>query len=259
MITSKSKSWYKIKRIIPGALYEPLLDAYHGLRKYQYKGSNVFCPVCEQYSNKFIPSGNVGICPACSSGSRHRAIYLFLKRRTTFFTQKMKMLHFAPEHCFYKTFKLQPNLSYISADLDSPRAMVKVDITRIPYADDHFDIVISSHVLEHIPDDIKAMKELYRVANNRVESIHLAPIDYTRDKTFEDVSIDTPEKKQQYYGHHDHKRIYGKDYAERLRSVGFIVEVFEPLDYLSAAEMMRYGVDITEKIYCCTKTRMHKV
>ena len=224
MITSKSKSWYKIKSFIPGTLYEPLLDAYHGLRKYKYKGSNVFCPVCEEYSNKFIPSGNVGICPACSSGSRHRAIYLFLKRRTTFFTQKMKMLHFAPEHCFYKTFKSQPNLSYTSADLDSPRAMVKVDITRIPYADNHFDVIISSHVLEHIPDDIKAMKELFRVANNRGWSIHLAPIDYNRDKTFEDPSIDTPEKKQEVYGHHDHKRIYPGRVPSKRNTAGVNVQ-----------------------------------
>mgnify|MGYP001044189747 CR=1 FL=1 len=259
MITSSSKSWYRIKNFIPGKFYEPLLDVYHSLRKYRYIGGNVSCPVCHRHFNKFIPAGNVGICPACSSGSRHRAIYLFLQRKTSFFEQKMKVLHFAPEHCFYKTFRAMRNLDYTSADLNSPRAMVKIDITQIPYPNNHFDVVISSHVLEHIPGDLLAMRELARIANNRGWSIHLAPIDYNREKTFEDPSVDTPEKKQEIYGHHDHKRIYGRDYAERLRSAGFHVEIFDPQDYLSSEEMKTYGVDINEKIYCCTKSGMQNI
>jgi SAM-dependent methyltransferase len=256
MITSSSKSWYAIKGLIPHRFYEPLLDVYHNVRKIRYKGSSVYCPVCDAHFNKFIPSGNIGICPACSSGSRHRAIYLFLKRKTNFFTGKMKVLHFAPEHCFYKSFKAMPNLEYLSADLNSPRAMVKMDINNIPYEDNHFDIVISSHVLEHIPDDMKAMRELYRVASKQGWSIHLAPIDYSRETTLEDPSVNTPELRQDFYGHHDHKRIYGRDYASRLRAAGFLVDVLEPKDYLTGIEMKKYGVDKNEMIYCCTKREM---
>lgn len=258
MITSKSKTWYLIKSLIPQPLYEPLLNTYHTMRKRQYRGSSVFCPVCDQGFRAFIPGGNVGICPACSSGSRHRAIYLFLRKRTTFFTQRVKVLHFAPEFCFYRKFKGMANLDYLTADLNSPRAMVKIDMTRMPFADNQFDVVISSHVLEHIPDDLQAMRELCRVANNRGWSIHLAPIDYNRKTTFENPSINTPKERQEAYGHHDHRRIYGEDYADRLRSAGFTVEIFKPDQYLTAREISKFGIVPNEKIYCCTKKQVNR-
>ena len=234
-------------------MYEPMLDMYLGFRKFGYVGSKALCPVCERSFNKFIPAGKVGICPNCSSGSRHRAIYLYLQRRTNFFTDPLKVLHFAPEHCFNKKFRKLPNLEYLSADLGSPRAMEKIDITNIPYPDNYFDVTISSHVLEHIPDDMKAMRELNRVQKKGGWSIHLAPIDYTRHITYQDDSINTDELRQKVYGHHDHKRIYGKDYAGRLTMAGFEVYGMAPQTFLSNAEMLQFGVDKDEFIYLCKK------
>src|SRR5690606_3838673 len=86
-----------------------------------------------------------------------------LKNETGFFTENIKVLHFAPEQAFYKKFRKMKNLDYVTTDLNSPIADVKADICDLPFAENEFDFIICNHVLEHIPDDTKAMQEIYRV------------------------------------------------------------------------------------------------
>ena len=124
-----SRFWYKLKNIVPKRCQEPLISSIYYLRQIFYAGSNVYCPCCDRSFKKFYLKGKFGTCPRCGSGSRHRLLSLYLKNRTTFFTDKSKVLHFAPEYCFQKTFKSLPNISYLSADLGSARAMVLIDIT----------------------------------------------------------------------------------------------------------------------------------
>jgi len=249
----KSILWYKLKNIVPKILQEPIINIIYFSRSLFYYGDNVSCPVCNNSFTKFLGDSTSGDCPKCGSGARHRIMYLYLKNKTNFFKDNLKVLHFAPEHCFYKTFKQLNNLSYISADLGSARAMEKIDITNIKYPSNYFDVIISSHVLEHIPNDTKAMSELFRVLKNGGWSIHLVPIDYKRDKTFEDAKITTAKERQLIYGHHDHKRIYGKDYKKKLENVGFKVKVISYNAGFSSEIGKNFGINKEEKIYYCTK------
>ena len=131
--------------------------------------------------------------------------------------------------------------------------MIKLDMSDITFPDGSFDVVISSHVLEHVNDDIKAMKELYRVQKSSGWSVHLVPIDHSREYTFEDPAITTPEERNRVYGHYDHKRIYGRDYKNRLESAGFRVEVFMTKDFCTEEEISRMGLFENTEIYYCRK------
>ena len=248
-----ARLWYKLKKIIPKRIREPLINLIYYSRMIFFRGNNVYCPCCNTNFRKFYPSGDFGECPKCGSGSRHRLLFLYLKNRTNFFNTKLKVLHFAPEHCFYKIFKNLPNISYLSADLNSPRAMEVIDMTNINYPNNYFDVILSSHVLEHIQDDKKAMSELFRILKLGGWSIHQVPIDYTRDKTFEDPNIKTDREREIIYGHHDHKRIYGKDYINRLEDIGFIVHVDLYANEFSIEEAQKFGIDRNSKIYYCIK------
>jgi SAM-dependent methyltransferase len=249
MIT-KSKHWYAIKKSIPHSLYQPLLTGFYKTRSLLHKGDRVNCPVCGGNFDQFI-EGHA--CPSCGSGKRHRLLYLFLKNETNFFSEKIKVLHFAPEYCFSKLFANQENLDYLSADLDSPRAMVQADMMNLNFPNESFDVVISSHVLEHVPDDIKAMKELHRIMKRSGWAIHQAPVDYTRANTFEDASIITNEQRLKHYGHIDHKRLYGRDYGSRLSEAGFSVREINYTLQFSEEQIQYHGLHKGEIIYFVKK------
>lgn len=251
-IMNKTKYWYIVKKAIPKRYYNSLLSVYFRLRSVFYHGKKVTCPICENSFRKFLHNPT-GQCPKCGSGGRHRTLFLFLQRKTNFFTAKLKVLHFAPEHCFYKLFKSFENIEYLSADLNSSRAMEKIDITNINYPNDSFDVILSSHVLEHIDNDHLAMTELNRIQRINGWSIHLVPIDYSRTITYEDPEIDTPSKRLNIYGHHDHKRVYGKDYPERLESVGFNVKSIGIFEFIQEEEICFLGLNKKSVIYLCTK------
>ncbi len=249
MSISNNKKLQNLKALVPKPLFEPMLNLYHKLRSIGYAGNNFFCPVCGTGLRSF----KSGLCPFCGSGKRHRTLWMFLTRKTNLFSARLEVLHFAPEHCMAKHLSKPVNIKYLSADLGSPRAMMKLDMTNITFPDESFDVVISSHVLEHVIDDIRAMHELVRVQKSSGWSIHIVPIDHSRETTLEDPAINTPEERNRVYGHYDHKRIYGRDYKNRLESVGFRVEVFTTKDFCTGEEISRMGLfDFTE-IYYCTK------
>lgn len=223
----------------------------------------MFCPCCGWHFRKFLPYGamkrpNVG-CPRCDSAERHRLLMLYLKNRTNLFSDNLRVLHFAPEYIFQKSFESMPNLDYISADLDSPLAMVKMDITNILYEDNSFDVILCSHVLEHVVDDQKAMRELFRVLKPGGWAILGSPMDLNRDKTFEDPSIASPEDQIRTFGYPGHVRIYGRDYKERLEKAGFTVRVDSYVRELSPDTIKKYGLMRDEDIYVCTKSKPKKI
>jgi len=214
-----------------------------------------FCPICQKTSSYF---GLFGVkprqnarCPHCGSLERHRLLYIFFKEKTDFFSGKSKkMLHIAPESCLEVLFKNAIG-EYISADLYNPKAMVKMDIMNIQYEKEIFDIIYCSHVLEHVSDDRKAMRELFRVLKRDGWAILNVPI--MRDKTYEDPSIIDPKEREKVFGQFDHVRAYGLDYVDRLRDAGFSVAIFYAKDLLSESDMERMGLITTEGIYFCTK------
>lgn len=213
------------------------------------KGNSYTDPIDGKRFKSFLPYGygkqrNNVLSPSTLSLERHRLFWLYLKNETDFFTGKKKVLHFAPEQAFYKRFKKMPNLDYVSTDLNSPLADVKADICNLPFEDNSFDVIFCNHVLEHIPDDTKAMQELYRVLKPSGMAILQIPQDLNRAVTFADDTITDQKKRAEIFGQYDHVRIYGRDYFDKLRSIGF--EVIEE-DYTN-----KIAPELVEK-YCLAK------
>jgi len=224
-----------------------------------YRGTNYDCPVCEKQFKKFLPYGygkanrDNRLCPNCLSLERHRLLWLFLKQKTNFFTAKLSVLHMAPEQPFLKKFKKLSNLTYTTADLYSPIVDVKTDIRDMVFNDEEFDFVICNHVLEHIDNEQKAMKEILRVLKPGGKAILQVPIDYSLEKTFEDPTITSEKDREKYYGQYDHVRQYGKDYPERLRKAGFEVKEDDFVSSFTEEEQEKYRFDKNEIIYVCKK------
>jgi SAM-dependent methyltransferase len=226
------------------------------------KGPGYTDPIDGSEYKKFLPYGygkqrdNV-LAPGTLSLERHRLLWLYLQRKTDFFsaTTARKLLHFAPEQAFYNRFKKQNNLAYLTTDLLSPLADVKADICNLPFEDNAFDIIFCNHVLEHIPDDAKAMSELYRVMKPGGWGIFQIPQDLNRQQTFADDSITDAKKRAEIFGQYDHVRIYGRDYFDKLRAVGFQVQEIAATDFLSAEEIRTFALQQNEILPVCSKAK----
>ena len=221
--------------LIPRPLLIRLSYWVRPLIAFYLKGNKFTDPIDGKSFKSFLPYGyespreNV-LSPSTLSLERHRLLWLYLKNETEFFSKPIKLLHFAPEQAFYNRFKKLDNLDYTTTDLNSPLADVKADICNLPFSDNSFDVILCNHVLEHIPDDTKAMQELYRVLKPGGWGIFQIPQDLKREKTFEDDTIIDKKERARIFGQYDHVRIYGRDYFDKLRSIGFTVE---EVDYTS--------------------------
>lgn len=244
----------KIASMLPERVKDPLRRARDVARSVPYYGKERFCPLCEKSSGRFrqfgiVPRENAQ-CFHCGALERHRLLWLFVSTRTDLFdgTAK-KMLHVAPEPCIESRLKQHLGDNYLTADLFNARAMVKMDITNIEYPDQSFDVIYCSHVLEHVQDDRKAMREFCRVLKSDGWAVLIVPI--TAEETFENPSIVEPEERLKVFGQADHVRRYGPDYVDRLREAGFSVEVTKVNDLVQKDEAIRMG--LTGEIYYCTK------
>lgn len=209
------------------------------------RGNTFTDPIDGKSFRTFLPYGygnqrsNV-LSPSTLSLERHRLLWLYLKNETTFFTKKHKVLHFAPEQAFYKRFRKMSNLDYVTTDLNSPLADVKADICNLPFENNTFDVIFCNHVLEHILDDTKAMQELYRVLKPTGMGIFQIPQDLKRATTFEDNTITDKKERAKIFGQYDHVRIYGRDYFDKLKTIGFKVEAVDYTAKLSKEEVDRF-------------------
>lgn len=231
--------------LIPRPLLIRLSYWVRPLIAFSLKGKTYTDPIDGKSFRKFLPYGyenpreNV-LSPSTLSLERHRLLWLYLKNETKFFNQPLKLLHFAPEQAFYKRFKELENLEYTTTDLNSPLADVKADICDLPFKDDTFDVILCNHVLEHIPNDTKAMQELFRVMKPGGWGIFQIPQDINRAKTFEDNTITDKKERARVFGQYDHVRIYGRDYFDKLRSVGFRVEEVDYTNTLPKEDVKKY-------------------
>ncbi|MEO2064804.1 MAG: methyltransferase domain-containing protein [Christiangramia sp.] len=232
-------------------LVRPFLKVY-------LKGSRYTDPIDGNSFRKFLPYGyenqreNV-LSPSTLSLERHRLLWLYLKQETDFFQKKLEVLHFAPEQAFYKRFRKLKNLKYTTTDLHSPLADVKADICNLPFKDNSFDFILCNHVLEHIPDDTKAMQELYRILRPGGTAILQIPQELDREQTFQDDSITNPSERARIFGQYDHVRVYGRDYFNKLRSIGFQVQEEDYTKKLTPEEIDRFRLAEGEIIPVCYK------
>jgi len=220
------------------------------------RGNDVNCPVCDHSYKKFLPYGRIArenaLCPNCLALERHRLMWLFLQKKTDFFISKLRVLHIAPEHCFINRFESLQNLDYITADLESPLAKIKMDVHKIPFEDNSFDVVFCNHVMEHVEDDLLACTEINRVLKKDGWGIIQSPV-YDIKETLEDKSITDPEDRERVFGQRDHVRKYGKDYAERLRRSGINIEENLFVKELKAEDIKKYSLPEKEIIFLCKK------
>ena len=248
----------KLLAMLPASVEDSLRNARDFVKATPYHGSGRFCPVCGKSSSRFRAFGLVpradAQCTHCGALERHRLLWFYLTNQTDLFDGwAKKMLHVAPERCFESRLRKRLGKNYLTADLLNPRAMIKMDITDIQYPDGTFDVIYCSHVLEHVPDDHRAMQEFHRVLKPDGWAILLVPI--MAEKTFEDASIVEPAARLKAFGQEDHVRKYGPDYVERLRAVGFKVKVTHIGDLIGKEDAIRMGLTAPglEGIYFCTK------
>lgn len=247
----------KIARLIRVATNAFRTKAGICIRSLVYSGNRRHCPVCNRDSRKFQAFGVVpredAQCPHCGALERHRLVWSYLKRKTSLFSgHSLNMLHVAPEVIFEELLRQQLGDGYLTADLNNPRAMVKMDITDIQYPDNTFDVIYCSHVLEHVPDDRKAMREFLRVLKPDGWAMLLVPI--ICERTFEDPTIVDPEARTRLFGQDDHVRNYGRDYVDRLSEAGFDVSVIFPGDFMTGEEIVRMGITpAAGEIFLCSK------
>ena len=201
------------------------------------------------YTGKFR---KVGIDP---TGKKFKEYYNEdIKLIPDFFTaEKLSVLHIAPEQCFIHKFKKQKNLAYLTADLISPIADLHFDVHDIPLESNRFDVLFCNHVMEHVDDPIQCMKEFYRVMKPGAWAIMQVPQDMSRELTYEDSSITTPEQREIHFWQYDHVRLFGRDYPQWLEKAGFQVDVFDIKQHYTPEQIASFCISKDEMLYIARK------
>lgn len=248
-----------LKKVVPAS-------AINALRSIRYFGFSRYCPVCGGHLRKFLPGGAshrqrpAARCPLCGSLERHRLVWKFFTDMTDLFESDQKsMLHIAPMPGLSRILQNQEHIDYLTADLHDPDVMVRMDIIDIRYPDNSFDVILCSHVLEHVPEDRKAMRELCRVLAPGGWAVLMVPY-ITDEETYEDPSITDPKERERLFGQHDHVRRYGLDFKDRLEEAGFEVQRYGAEDVADAKDRKKMGLGRTkmglgEELYYCTKAK----
>ncbi len=242
-----SKIMRLILKILPRTFLIRLSILVKPILSLVFKGSKFIDPINGKGYSRFLPYGynklrNNALCPGTFSLERHRSLWLYLNQNSKIETHSLKVLHIAPELVFYKKFKKFTSWNYITTDLNSPLADVKADICDLPFEKESFDLILCNHVLEHILDDFKAMKEIHRVLKYGGKAILQVPIETNREKSYEDPKITSAKERSKKFGQYDHVRIYGMDFFDRLIKVGFRTEKIDLTSTMKNEEIVKYGL-----------------
>lgn len=196
------------------------------------------CPICGNRRRFLVVNREGGrsetLCMRCHSLERHRRTIIVLRRHTDLFAPaKKRVLHIAPEACLRRVLEAQPHLEYVTGDLEQPDVDVRLDVTRMPFPDQSFDALLCSHVLEHVPDDRAAMREMRRVVKDEGWALINVPADPAREQVDEDSTVADPDERMKRFGQADHVRVYAvATVLERLEEAGFSVDV-DPVAFTS--------------------------
>lgn len=238
-------NWTIFRRIIAAWFRDPTQFSrpQSGLLKFT-------CPMCN-YHGVFISVGRPtrwdARCTQCGSRERHRLTWLWLTEFGKNKFEGKRIIHFAPEKIWMKKMKGQSN--YETADLYQKNVTHQEDMTKLSFPDNSYDVVMCHHVLEHLEDDAKAMKELFRILKTGGIAVLSVPINTSRHKTYENKDIVNPAMRRKCFGGTDHLRYYGMDFADKLSDVGFKVDTFR----LPEEDETKYGLLNNEFIYIARK------
>lgn len=220
----------------------------------RHRGSAVRCPLCGGGFDRFKDDWNRpdALCWRCGSHERHRAQWLLFERRPELLRDIGSLLHVSPEWCLRERLARQPGLRYVTTDLDPAQDVdLRLDVTALDLPDAAFDAVICSHVLEHVPDDGAAMRELHRVTAPGGWCLVMVPLALHRATTYEDPDITTPAAREREFLQADHVRLYAPDIAGRLRGTGFDVEVIDLHAELGPDGAARHGLLASDLVFLC--------
>jgi predicted SAM-dependent methyltransferase len=239
---------------MPNWLLEVFLTV-HGLA---FLGTKYTCPCCGWRVREFTNGGksfkvrHLSYCPRCDSKARHRRDWLFLIKETNLFSEHLRLLHVSPKYCFSRHFTKMPNLDYVGVDLSPRRNInIKMDVATTPIQSNTFDAIICIHVLEHVQDDRKAMREFYRVLKPGGWTLVSSPIRLDQN-TVEDPTVTSREERQRLFGERSHYRYYGYDMLNRLEESGFQVQLDLGQD-VDQKTQKSYGLRDDENIFFCRK------
>jgi SAM-dependent methyltransferase len=224
----------------------------------RHRGAAVRCPLCGHDFDRFRNAWNRpdALCWRCGAHERHRAQWLLFERRPELLAGARSLLHFSPEWCLRRRLSAIPGLRYVTTDLDPAQAAdLRLDVTALDLPDDSFDAVICSPVLEHVPDDRAAMRELHRVTAPGGFTLVMVPLALDRAQTYEDPSITAPDERLRAFLQHDHVRLYAPDIADRLRAAGFAVEIVDTAGELGPDQAARHGLLASDLIFLCRPSR----
>jgi SAM-dependent methyltransferase len=210
-----------------------------------------FCPCCDRYCKNWVdwsPTYREVICPNCESQPRHRALVLYLKACTDFYSAYLRVLHIGPESFLRRKFSTLPNLKYTTADLRRASVDLKIDVTYMPFSNNSYDVILASHILEHIKDDRAALREILRVLKPGGFAFLQVPLNAANAVTLENPRIQSPRERLRAYGQEDHVRLYGRDYKDRLSEAGFEVRIENPAASLPHDQIKKHGIAQAEDL-----------
>jgi SAM-dependent methyltransferase len=238
------------------------------------------CPVCKKGADSFLPlpmhyfenmhrfsfKHNIFltetinfpnfICPQCQASDRDRLYVLYLDNWLRAQSEAKYFLEIGPSQPLRNYLKAQMNSVYRCADLFREDVDDRVDITQMSiYHDGQFDFIICSHVLEHIPDDKKAIQELYRILKPKGEAIIMVPINLGVAQTEEDPDCTDIPTRWHRFGQDDHIRMYNKqDFIQRLSNEGFVVEQLGEAHF-GNSNFELHAIFPTSVLYICKKNK----
>lgn len=254
----------KLRRFIPTPVKRQAKLLLHRGRRY-------LCPFCGYSARDLRQTGHdravlrekevVGgglrksACYRCGSADRERLIYFYLKDELDIFNSSSakSVLHIAPERRLSQALLAADLGEYVCGDLftpgyNYPEHVRNMDVMELPFKDGTFDLVLCNHVLEHIPTDDVAMREISRVLKPDGTAILQVPISRSLAATFEDFSVTDPQEREVVFGQFDHVRIYGQDYADRLDRSGLKLRRVNV-----SRKYVQYGVNLDEDLFVCSK------
>lgn len=223
-----------------------------------YRGTRYYCNCCHQNFSTFLRKGNIirtnAECPSCGSLERTRLLLFYLQRETNIFLYPTKLLHIAPERALTPIFRRHKHIEYVDGDINSAYASNIIDITKINYPENFFDVIICAHVLGHIPEEETAIQELFRVLKKGGYAIIMTLISHN-EHTYENDKILSDRERLTHYGESDLCRLHGQDFASRLEKQNFNVERIDYRIPFNTAEQLRYslGDGNRELIFKCFK------
>ena len=206
----------------------------------------VYCPIAKKEFKSFIKFGDQLLSPSNGARNRQRLVWHYLENKLNIFENEFKMLHTAPELSFYKILKKAKNIEYVPGDkmvdgYSNQQGIENIDLTNLQFDDYTFDLIVSNHVLEHIPDDRKAMSEIFRVLKNGGSAVITVPINENLSQTYEDPAIVLPKERENHFGQWDHVRFYSLDIKDRLEETGLKVEMIRYGDQFSKEDFEKFG------------------